>query len=81
MSSLLYMTFVFSARLEIDYLNDKYDLNFPVSSEYETLAGFIIHHHESIPHLHENITISPYKFDIIKVSGNKIEQVRMTIDK
>lgn len=72
-------TFIFSARLEIDYINNKFDLDLPVSSEYETLAGFIIHHHESIPHLHENITISPFNFDIIKVSGNKIEQVRMKI--
>jgi CBS domain containing-hemolysin-like protein len=72
-------TFIFSARLEIDYINDKFDLDLPVSSEYETLAGFIIHHHESIPHLRENITITPFVFDIIKVSGNKIEQVKLTI--
>lgn len=74
-------TFLFSARLEIDYLNDKYDFHLPVSTEYETLAGFIIHHHESIPLMNEKIFIEPYSFDIVKVSGNRIEQVKMTVVK
>ena len=42
-------TFVFSARLEIDYLNDIYKLDLPVSDDYETLAGMILHYCESIP--------------------------------
>jgi CBS domain containing-hemolysin-like protein len=71
--------FIFSTRLEVDYLNEKYDLNIEVSDEYETLAGFIIHHHESIPQIHEEIKISPFLFTILKSGGNKLEEVKMEI--
>ena len=72
--------FIFSARAEIDYLNDKYHLNIPVSDEYETLAGFIIHHHESIPVSGEQIEIKPFRFKIIKASGNRLEEVNMLVE-
>jgi CBS domain containing-hemolysin-like protein len=71
--------YIFSTRLEVDYLNEKYDLNIEVSDEYETLAGFIIHHHESIPQMHEEIKISPFLFTILKSGGNKLEEVKMEI--
>lgn len=71
--------FILSARLEIDYLNDKYNLGLPVSEEYETLAGLIIQHHESIPDVNEKISVPPFKFDILQVTESKIEQVRMEI--
>lgn len=71
--------FVFSTRLEVDYLNEKYNLNIEVSDEYETLAGFIIHHHESIPQIHEEIKISPFLFTILKSGGNKLEEVKLEI--
>lgn len=71
--------FVFSTRLEVDYLNEKYDLNIEVSDEYETLAGFIIHHHESIPQIHEEIKIPPFLFTILKSGSNKLEEVKMEI--
>lgn len=71
--------FIFSTRLEVDYLNEKYDLNIEVSEEYETLAGFIIHHHESIPQIREEIKISPFLFTILKSTGNKLEEVKMEI--
>jgi putative hemolysin len=71
--------FILSARLEIDYLNDKYNLDLPVSEEYETLAGLIIQHHESIPDVNEKISIPPFEFDILQVTESKIEQVRMKI--
>lgn len=71
--------FLFAARLEIDFLNEKYKLNIPVSDEYETLSGFIIHHHESIPELHEQIEISPFIFTILKSTDNRIEEVKLEI--
>lgn len=71
--------FVLSARIEIDYLNDKYKFEIPVSDEYETLAGFIIQHHESIPEINEEILIAPYKFKILKSSGNRLEEVKLEL--
>lgn len=72
--------YLFSARLEIDFLNEKYKLNIPVSDEYETLSGFIIHHHESIPVIHEKIEINPFIFTVLKSSENRIEDVKLKID-
>jgi len=71
--------FIFSARLEIDYLNDKYKFEFPVSDEYETLAGFIIQFHESIPEKNEEILIPPFKFKILKASGNRLDEVKLEL--
>lgn len=73
--------FIFSARIEIDYLNEKYKLELPESEEYETIAGFILHHHESIPLINEEIEIPPYIFKILKASGNRLEEIRMMINK
>jgi len=72
--------YVFSARLEIDYLNDKYNLDLPVSDEYETLAGLVIHYFESIPEVNETISIPPFIFHILEVSETRIEQVKLEID-
>ncbi len=72
--------FIFSARAEIDYLNEKYRLNIPVSDEYETLAGFIIHHHESIPVAGERIEIEPFHFKILKASRNRLEEVHLLVE-
>jgi CBS domain containing-hemolysin-like protein len=71
--------YIFSTRLEIDYLNEKYKFNIPVSDEYETLAGFIIHYHESIPTVNETIEIQPFHFTVLKSKRNRIEEVKMTI--
>jgi putative hemolysin len=71
--------FVFSARLEIDYLNDKYGFNLPESEEYETLGGLIINQHESIPAKDEKINIKTYHFTITQVSEKRIEQVLMQV--
>lgn len=72
--------YIFSARLEIDYLNDKYNLNLPESDEYETLSGLIIHFHESIPEANERIMIRNFVFDIVHASETKIEQVKLKIN-
>ncbi len=75
------MEFIFSARIEIDYLNEKYRFTLPESEEYETIAGFILHHHQSIPLINEEIEIPPYLFKILKSSGNRLEEIRMIIKK
>lgn len=68
---------IFSARLEIDYLNKNYKFNFPESDDYETLAGYIIHYHESIPEIGEEILIGNYIFKIIKATDTKLEEVEI----
>lgn len=69
--------FLFSARLEIDYLNHKYKLNLPTSDDYETLAGLIISDHEDIPAVDEQIQINDFLFVITRASENRIEEVRL----
>jgi CBS domain containing-hemolysin-like protein len=71
--------FIFSARLEIDYLNDKYQLNLPKTDDYETLAGLIIHSHESIPDLNDEIIIGNFIFTILEASETRIEKVNVRI--
>jgi putative hemolysin len=71
---------IFSARHEIDYLNGKYKLEFPESDEYETLAGFIIHMHESIPKQEEKVFIGAYTFTIIQATDARIELVKLEIN-
>lgn len=71
--------YLLSTRLEIDYLNEKYKFNIPVSDEYETLAGFIIQFHESIPEINEEILVHPFKFIVTKSSGHRLEEVTMEL--
>jgi CBS domain containing-hemolysin-like protein len=68
--------YIFSGRLELDYLEEKYDLDFP-EQESETLSGYIINYHETIPQQKERIIIEDYEFDIISVSDTRIEMVKM----
>ena len=69
--------YLFSARLEIDYLNHKYKLDLPVSDDYETLAGLIISDHEDIPGVDEHIQIEDFLFIITRASESRIEEVRV----
>jgi CBS domain containing-hemolysin-like protein len=71
--------YIFSARIELDFLNEKYNLNFPVEENYETLAGFILFHHESIPKINTVITINKFRFKILKASSTRIELVKLHI--
>lgn len=71
--------FLFSARHEIDYLNDKYKLSIPESEDYETLAGYVINKHESIPDQNEKIKIDQFLFEVKKVEGNRIDELFLTI--
>lgn len=71
--------FILSARIELDYLNEKYKLGFPVEEEYETLAGFILYHYESIPKINTVITIGQYRFKVLKASNTRIELVNLQV--
>lgn len=70
--------YIFSGRLEVDYLNEKYNLEFPVA-ESETLSGFIINHHETIPRQKERIIIDDFEFDIMSVTDTRIEMVKLKV--
>ncbi|MFP4366135.1 MAG: hemolysin family protein [Bacteroidales bacterium] len=71
--------YLFSGRFEIDYLNEKYNFGIPKEDDYETLAGFIIYHHESIPKINQKVIIDPFVFKIVKMSKTRIELVNMKI--
>jgi len=68
--------YIFSGRLELDYLNEKYGFDFSIE-ETETLSGFIINFHETIPVQKERIIIDDYEFDILNVSDTRIEMVKV----
>ena len=70
--------FIFAGRLELDYLNEKYGFEFP-ENESETLSGFIINRHETIPRFKERIIIDDYEFEILSVSETRIEMVRIKV--
>ena len=69
--------YIFAGRLEIDYLNEKYQLEIPESEDYETIAGFILHHYEEIPNENDVIDINPFQFIILKVDNPRIELVKL----
>jgi CBS domain containing-hemolysin-like protein len=70
--------YIFSGRLELDYLNEKYDFTFP-TDESETLSGYIIANHETIPKIKDRIIIDHYEFDVLLVSDTRIETVKMKV--
>src|SRR5690554_345209 len=72
--------FLFSARLEVDYLNDEYNLGLPASESYETIAGLIIDIFESIPKVEDRIKLDSFVFTVKKVFENKIDLVHLKIE-
>ncbi len=68
--------FIFSGRLELDYLNEKYQLNFQ-AEDADTLSGYIISRHERIPRIKEHIVLGDYEFEIMAVSDTRIEMVKV----
>ena len=72
--------YLFSARLEVEYLNETYHLEIPESEEYETLGGFIVLRNEGIPTQGEVIQIPPFSFVIEACSQTKIETVRLVVN-
>jgi len=71
--------FILSGRLELDELNENFDLEFPENENFETLAGFILSHYESIPKINTVITVDRYQFKILKATNTKIELVHLKI--
>ena len=71
--------YVLSARLEIEKINEMFELDLPESDEYMTLGGLILHEYQSFPKLNEVVTIDGYEFKIIKNTATKIELVRLKV--
>ncbi len=71
--------YIFSGRAEIDLLNEKYFFQLPESEEFETLAGLILFHHESIPKINSIIKIENFQLKILKATSTKIELVKLTL--
>jgi CBS domain containing-hemolysin-like protein len=74
-------TFEFSTRLEVSFLNETYKLNISESDSYTTLGGFIVNYTNEIPEEGENIAIYNFEFLILEAFNNKIERVKMIVNK
>lgn len=72
-------TYLFSTRLDVEYLNEEYKLNIPESDSYGTLGGFIVDFSKEIPQKGQQITIENFQFVIEEATNKKIELVKMTI--
>jgi putative hemolysin len=72
-------TYLFSTRLDVEYLNEEYKLNIPESDSYGTLGGFIVDFSKEIPQKGDQITIGNYQFIIEEATNKKIELVKMTL--
>lgn len=73
--------YMLSARLEIDKVNELFDLGLPESDDYMTVGGYILHEYQSFPKLNEVITIGCYEFRIIKSTMTKIELVKLKVNR
>ncbi len=71
--------FLFSGRMEIEVINEKYGIGLPESDAYETIAGFILAHYQNLPKQNEKVVIDPFAFRILKVSHTRVELVRLSI--
>ncbi len=71
--------YLFSGRMELDYITEKYGLEFKTNEDVETLSGFIIQHHDAIPAPKERIIAGNYEFDILAVSSGRIETVKLKV--
>lgn len=72
--------FILSGRLEIDQLNELFDLNIPHNDDYSTVAGYILHHIQRFPTMYESIDIDRYTFKILKVTQRKIEITKLVVN-
>ncbi|MCK5906493.1 MAG: HlyC/CorC family transporter [Flavobacteriales bacterium] len=71
--------FVFSARLEIDYINEKYSLGLEENDNYETIGGYVLYHLQDIPEKNQIIEINDFVITITKVSNNKIVELKLLV--
>ena len=72
--------YVLSGRLEIERVNELFDLGLPESDDYLTIGGLILDRYQSFPKLHETVEIDKYSFKIIKVAATKLELVRLKVN-
>ncbi|KGN74421.1 hemolysin [Porphyromonas macacae] len=72
-------TYILSGRMEIDDINEQFNLSIPESDDYQTIAGFILNHYPNIPQKGETLIINQYKFEILRSSSTKIELVKMKV--
>jgi len=73
--------YVLSARLEIDKVNDMFNLELPENDEYMTVGGYILHEYQSFPKLNEVVKIGQFEFRIIKSTMTKIELVKLKVNR
>ena len=71
--------YILSGRLEIERINEMFDLDIPESDDYQTLGGFILAHHQRFPQLNETINIGKFRIRAIKLRSTKIELVKLSI--
>lgn len=71
--------YLFSTRLDVEYLNETYKLMIPEEDSYGTLGGFIVNHTKEIPQKGDKIVIDKFHFSIVEASNKKIELVKLTI--
>tara|TARA_R110000868_G_scaffold720_3_gene5230 strand:- start:11972 stop:13261 length:1290 start_codon:yes stop_codon:yes gene_type:complete len=71
--------FRFSARLEVDYINETYKINLPEGENYETLGGLIVNHTEEIPMQNHVVVIDMFQFTVLEVSNTKIDMVELRL--
>ena len=72
-------TFLFSARMEVDAINKKHELNLPTSEEYETLAGLLLHFNEDIPEIETEVDVEKFKFVVKQVNDRSIQLIQIHI--
>ncbi len=72
-------TFKFSARLDVDYINETYKIDLPENENYETLGGLIVNHTEEIPEQNEVVIIDTFQFTVLEVSTTKIDLVELKL--
>lgn len=70
--------YLVAARIEVEALNNMYELDLPVAEEYETVGGLVLHYNQNLPKLNEVVRIDGYSLKCIKVNNNRIEQVKIT---
>lgn len=72
--------YILAGRVEIDQVNESFNLELPVSEEYETLAGLLLYYHKNIPKINDEIIIDNLTFKILKVTQTRIELVRLIVN-
>lgn len=72
--------YIFSGRLEIDEINEKFELKLPKDENYLTIAGYILYHYQKFPKLNETVTIDNQLFKILKAYNNRIDLVKVKIN-